>query len=98
MTMTFNCPLCGKQLTASEEKAGRDVTCPKCRAIVSVPSDGRSKPHRSEMRGGDHAVGDHEQPQRLADSTWKSVSPPCWQIREARLNPASRAPTTSSVF
>jgi biopolymer transport protein ExbD/phage FluMu protein Com len=38
MSMKFNCPACGKQLTASESLAGRKRACPRCRATVTVPT------------------------------------------------------------
>jgi DNA-directed RNA polymerase subunit RPC12/RpoP len=33
----FRCPLCGKTLKASEEKAGKPVTCPRCGEPCMVP-------------------------------------------------------------
>jgi biopolymer transport protein ExbD len=36
--ITFACPYCGKKLGASERSAGREKTCPNCRARVVVPT------------------------------------------------------------
>jgi biopolymer transport protein ExbD len=38
MTIKFACPYCGKKLGASETSAGKEKTCPNCRARVKVPS------------------------------------------------------------
>jgi biopolymer transport protein ExbD len=38
MSVKFNCPACGKQLTASESLAGQRRACPRCRTPVTVPS------------------------------------------------------------
>ena len=43
--ISFDCPLCGKQLTAPDSKAGAEVTCPKCRAHIRPPAE--SQPHRA---------------------------------------------------
>jgi DNA-directed RNA polymerase subunit RPC12/RpoP len=36
--IAFACPYCGKKLSASETSAGREKTCPNCRARVVVPT------------------------------------------------------------
>lgn len=36
--ITFACSYCGKKLSASETSAGREKTCPNCRARVVVPT------------------------------------------------------------
>jgi len=38
MRITFACPYCGKKLAVSERSAGREKTCPNCRARVTVPT------------------------------------------------------------
>lgn len=38
MSIVFNCRYCGKKLAASETSAGKEKTCPKCRARVVVPT------------------------------------------------------------
>src|SRR6185295_13365815 len=38
MNITFRCPYCGKKLGASEKSAGKEKTCPNCRARVRVPT------------------------------------------------------------
>lgn len=37
MSIKFACPHCGKQLTANESMAGRQLACPNCRDAVTVP-------------------------------------------------------------
>lgn len=36
--LKFRCPHCGVRLAAREEQAGRGYGCPKCTAMVTVPS------------------------------------------------------------
>lgn len=38
MSIVFRCSYCGKKLVASDTSAGKEKTCPKCRARVVVPS------------------------------------------------------------
>jgi biopolymer transport protein ExbD len=38
VNIKFACPHCGKQLTAGESLAGRQLACPNCRSAVTVPS------------------------------------------------------------
>jgi biopolymer transport protein ExbD/DNA-directed RNA polymerase subunit RPC12/RpoP len=38
MKIAFACPYCGKKLGASETSAGREKTCPNCRARIVVPT------------------------------------------------------------
>ena len=38
MKITFACPYCGKKLAASATSAGKEKTCPNCRARVVVPT------------------------------------------------------------
>jgi len=38
MSIAFACPYCGKKLAASDNSAGREKTCPNCRARVTVPT------------------------------------------------------------
>lgn len=38
MKITFACPYCGKKLSASDSSAGKEKTCPNCRARVTVPT------------------------------------------------------------
>jgi biopolymer transport protein ExbD len=38
MKIAFACPYCGKKLFASDTSAGKEKTCPNCRARVTVPT------------------------------------------------------------
>ncbi len=42
MTITFNCEICGKSLSTSDEKAGRKAKCPGCGEMFTVPTTGGS--------------------------------------------------------
>jgi len=54
MKISFACPYCGKKLSAPTTSAGRDKTCPNCRARVTVPTSEdaarAAKAHKVEMR------------------------------------------------
>jgi hypothetical protein len=58
---------------------------------------GSSKDSSTEAAFGPQPVNHGQGPKRLADSMREGLEPACWQIREPRLNPASRAPTTTSI-
>lgn len=38
MSISFNCPACGKKVKAKEKYAGRQVQCPGCGADIGVPA------------------------------------------------------------
>jgi biopolymer transport protein ExbD len=64
--IAFDCPLCGKQLSVPDARAGVEVTCPKCRAHIKPPKESKPRSGESEA-GGDHGPlfapasgGDHE--------------------------------------
>jgi hypothetical protein len=38
MPITVNCPSCGGAVQARDELAGRKVRCPKCEAVIALPS------------------------------------------------------------
>ena len=59
---------------------------------------GPSRDSSTEAGFDPQPVNHGQQASRLADSPSESDSPACWQNREPRLNPASRAPTTTTVF
>ena len=44
MSITFRCPSCGKKLGASDTSAGKQKTCPRCQARVSVPGVAATEP------------------------------------------------------
>ena len=44
MTIAFACPYCGKKLGGSETSAGKEKTCPNCRARVTVPTAEEAAP------------------------------------------------------
>ena len=68
MTLHFACPLCGKQLSAPPALAGKERTCPKCRAKVRVPDqyDARARRETREEHTSSHTVllgspGEHKE-------------------------------------
>jgi biopolymer transport protein ExbD len=68
MKLRFSCPLCGKQLAANPSIAGKEVSCPKCRASVRVPTESTAAAAKvDECAAADHgsslvrpAGGGHE--------------------------------------
>ena len=36
---TFSCPACGRAILADTAYAGKDITCPICKAIIVVPKE-----------------------------------------------------------
>ena len=36
--MNFDCPKCGKPISAEDGKAGQEMTCPECKAAIAVPA------------------------------------------------------------
>ena len=57
--IAFACPYCGKKLSASETSAGREKTCPNCRARVVVPT--------AEVAAQKAAAGGGTKPRKNAD-------------------------------
>jgi biopolymer transport protein ExbD len=58
MSITFDCPWCGKRLSAKPSLAGREMKCPKCRGDVKVPleSKGAKQGHAQEHGHADHGM------------------------------------------
>lgn len=54
MTIQFNCEICGKSLSTSDDKAGRKAKCPGCGEMLVVPQPEGAIP------GGDELPGDVE--------------------------------------
>lgn len=60
MSIVFRCSYCGKKLAASDTSAGKEKTCPKCRARVVVPT--AEKAVAAEENGSSdeqHEAADH---------------------------------------
>lgn len=57
--IAFACPYCGKKLGALESSAGKEKTCPNCRAKVRVPSP--------EAAAASAASGNDIKPREVAD-------------------------------
>ncbi|SVB97194.1 uncharacterized protein METZ01_LOCUS250048, partial [marine metagenome] len=38
--LTFNCPLCGQNLTTDEGLSGSEIECPSCTKPIKIPSAG----------------------------------------------------------
>ncbi len=55
--ITFRCPYCGKKLAASLRSAGKDKTCPNCRARVPVPREDLAA--SDGVEGAPRAAHDH---------------------------------------
>lgn len=52
MSIVFRCSYCGKKLAASETSAGKEKTCPKCRARVTVPTAEKAAAVEQSGRNG----------------------------------------------
>jgi hypothetical protein len=50
MAIKVVCDACRKQFEAPEEYAGREATCPRCKAAVTIP-DPKSEPQRVVVTG-----------------------------------------------
>jgi biopolymer transport protein ExbD len=59
MTIKFACPYCGKKLGASETSAGKEKTCPNCRARVKVPSPEAAVAQAERGETKPRAAADH---------------------------------------
>ncbi len=59
MTITFNCEICGKSLSTSDDKAGRKAKCPGCGEMFTVPSQAESTANLTAT-GDDSASGFHQ--------------------------------------
>lgn len=40
MSITLTCPSCGQMCAVADEHAGKQVACPRCRGVISVPAAG----------------------------------------------------------
>src|SRR5262249_4632173 len=38
MSITLTCPSCGQMCAVADEHAGKQVACPRCRGVISVPT------------------------------------------------------------
>src|SRR5208282_4507142 len=38
MPISVQCPVCGKKLTAKDELAGKNATCPGCKEVLVIPA------------------------------------------------------------
>src|SRR5262245_11595085 len=38
MSITLTCPSCGQMCAVADEHAGKQVACPRCRGVISVPA------------------------------------------------------------
>lgn len=59
MSIVFRCSYCGKKLAAADTSAGKEKTCPKCRARVVVPT--------AEKAAAAEQASSHEQQEEAAD-------------------------------
>ncbi|MFO0790527.1 MAG: biopolymer transporter ExbD [Pirellulales bacterium] len=59
MRIEFACPYCGKKLGASETSAGKEKTCPNCRARVKVPTPEAAAAKAAQGEQKPREVADH---------------------------------------
>jgi dienelactone hydrolase len=74
MKISFTCPSCGKQFSASDEFAGKKVRCKQCSATTTVPAAPSSKAQALAQEPGPddpYGLADNEPmlPPRMAEPT-----------------------------
>jgi biopolymer transport protein ExbD len=51
MMLDFNCPFCGKALTADDKLGGKKAKCPGCQKVITIPkADTQSEEDVQEQR------------------------------------------------
>ncbi len=59
MSIVFRCSYCGKKLAAADSSAGKEKTCPKCRARVVVPTAEKAAAEDTGGVDSRHEAADH---------------------------------------
>jgi hypothetical protein len=74
----FHCPLCNQKISVGIQHAGRQLRCPKCKAVVAIPAAPKHEPPRAEPIGLTPSVGDapHAKPSRGLDEPGISFERP----------------------
>lgn len=93
--ITFACTECGKRLEVKAEYAGKDVRCPGCGAIVTVPQHSSNSERAGEQIHGDRASLDD-----LAAAVRQTTSHPPerpYSGRRTSSRPQSRKPRPPST-
>jgi len=62
MSIKFDCPACGKRLTAPDGTSGKKAKCPGCQMSVTVPDSQSDVLEAEEVLGGGLAEDDWEAP------------------------------------
>src|SRR4051812_10064407 len=68
---SFKCHQCSQQLKASDDASGKRVKCPKCGAIVQVPSLATAPQSKSDERPSDSPPP----PNRLSTAEQETIAP-----------------------
>ena len=64
--LTFNCPLCGQNLTTDEGLSGSEIECPSCTKPIKIPSAGDENVQKVEAEPTAPTVATEPGPKKLA--------------------------------
>ena len=64
--LTFNCPLCGQNLTTDEGLSGSEIECPSCTKPIKIPSAGDENVQKVEAEPTAPTVATVPEPKKLA--------------------------------
>ena len=64
--LTFNCPLCGQNLTTDEGLSGSEIECPSCTKPIKIPSAGDENVQKMEAEPTAPTVATEPEPKKLA--------------------------------
>ena len=64
--LTFNCPLCGQNLTTDEGLSGSEIECPSCTKPIKIPSAGDENVQKVEAEPTAPTVATEPEPKKLA--------------------------------
>ncbi len=64
--LTFNCPLCGQNLTTDEGLSGSEIECPSCTKPIKIPSAGDENMQKVETEPTAPPVATEPEAKKLA--------------------------------
>ena len=64
--LTFNCPLCGQNLTTDEGLSGSEIECPSCTKPIKIPSAGDENVQKVETEPTAPPVATEPEAKKLA--------------------------------
>ena len=64
--LTFDCPLCGQNLTTDEGLSGSEIECPSCTKPIKIPSADDENVQKVETEPTAPPVATEPEPKKLA--------------------------------